>query len=361
MALTHLGCPSCGGAVALGEGQRLVACRYCGREALAVIPEAVPRYVVALVVGRAEAAAAARSAFAAPALPPALPVGGPGAAWALCYVPFYEVTGTHVGTFLHRETVAPRLPIEQEEQGVEMQMTGGTEPEKVERTDTRVLERDFLRIVPACDLADMGLDRIRLGELRRQRGGVHLEPYDLIDLQTRAVVFSPSRSPEHARAAGGQAARPDIRVIEQRVKILYYPVWHGRYRYGGRAYGATIDGVTGELLAAHAPLRPRRAAAALAGSLALAALWLGRLLHQLPASRGPSLEGVLHAAVLLAGGAAALLVAAAAWRVIRRGGELAWCGETRLWVPAGEPGGVTSLSGLLESLIAGGRAAGAGA
>ncbi|MBP2145391.1 hypothetical protein J2129_000845 [Methanofollis sp. W23] len=35
--------------------------------------------------------------------------------------------------------------------------------------------------------------------------------------------------------------------------LVYYPLWVARYTYQGRAYQATIDGVTGEVLAGRAP------------------------------------------------------------------------------------------------------------
>jgi DNA-directed RNA polymerase subunit RPC12/RpoP len=52
MALLHLGCPACGGALCLAEGERITACRYCGGRCLVLVPDAVPRYAVEASVGR---------------------------------------------------------------------------------------------------------------------------------------------------------------------------------------------------------------------------------------------------------------------------------------------------------------------
>lgn len=358
MSLTHLGCPSCGGTVALAEGQRLVGCRYCGREALALIPRAVSRYVVALGVDRAGASAALRAGLSGPALPPRIRAGAMSVEWTLCYVPFYELTGTRVGTFLQRELVESRPP-EADEQEIDVQIAGWT-ARRVQRTDTRVLEKDFLRIQAACDLPDLGLDRVGLADLRKERGGIRLEPYDLVALQSQAVVFAPGRPPEPAEAqrAGDEA----IRVIEEQVKILYYPVWHGRYAHGGRLYTGAVDGVMGAVLAARAPLHRGRAAWLFSAALAGGALAWSRALHPVLAALrrgapGVTLDGALRAAVLLAVGVLAVVAAGRLWRMLRGGGELEWTGEAGLAVRGADaPDG--ALAKLLGALVTGGAPGG---
>ncbi len=357
MPLTHLGCPSCGGSMALAEGQRLVACRYCGRQALAVVSEAVPRYVVALGVDRPAAGAAARDALRAGALPARIRRGAIALEWTLCYVPFYEVTGVRVGTVLRREVEAAwaARPDDREagEWGAAVQR---------EREDTRVIEKEFLRTLAACELAELGLEAIPLADLRRERGALVLEAFDLVALQGCAVVFAPTRPAAHARAPRASAVPGTVRTVEERVKILYYPVWHGRYTYAGRAYSIAVDGVRGAVLDARAPLNRARAASFLAGAVAVAALAWSRPVSWLLAAPSPAAllagEGLLAAAGPALLGGLALGAAGAAWRMAQRGGEVRWAGREGLWVsgPDAVPQGALGL--LLGALLSGLRRGG---
>lgn len=331
MPLTHLGCPSCGGTLSLAEGQRVVACRYCGGESLALIPGAVPRYAVALGVSREAALAAAQKLLARPSLPQALRERARIQEVSLCYVPFYEFTGTRLGTFLLKERVnLPPLPPEEgwQDQDFERWLL---EPRK-EKEDTRVIQQEFVRIGPGCDLPELGVDRIPLESMRRGATPVALEPYDLVSLQSRASVFAPTKPP--ARFADDSQRRVKVHgdrtgIVEQRLKILYYPVWQARYKYAGRPYEIAVDGVTGKVLRARAPVQIRQAAGVAMGALALAAFCFGRPARQIIVSglaigHVPGwLVGALGTLVGLGlGGAVALLLAWVGWEAFRQGGEV---------------------------------------
>src|SRR5574337_1925135 len=155
MALIHLGCPACGGTLSLAEGQRIVTCRYCSAESLVIIPGAVPRYVVSLRVHREAARDSAQQFLRRPALPQAVRERGRIQDLLLCYVPFYEFTGTRLGTFFLRQTAKPRVPVtETEEDGQEFHRWL-MQPQIV-KEDTRVIQQEFVRIRPACDLPELG-------------------------------------------------------------------------------------------------------------------------------------------------------------------------------------------------------------
>jgi DNA-directed RNA polymerase subunit RPC12/RpoP len=66
MGLVHLDCPSCGGALSLVEGERIVACRYCRGRSLVEVPGAVPRHVVQPTVDGAAAERVARASLQRP-------------------------------------------------------------------------------------------------------------------------------------------------------------------------------------------------------------------------------------------------------------------------------------------------------
>jgi hypothetical protein len=273
---------------------------------------------------------------------------------SLCYVPFYEFTGTRLGTFFIRETVKPRIPVtETEEDGQEFHRWLMQPPAVKE--DTRVIQQQFVRIRPACELPELGVERIHLEELRHGPSPVPLESYDLVALQSRAVVFTPTKAP--GRFAEDSQRRIKVHgdrtaVVEQRLKILHYPVWQARYRHAGRPYEIAVDGVTGALLAARSPVAIRRAVAATVGALAVAALGFARparlvLRAGLDAGGGSGVVvGTLGTLLALtAGGVLALLLAWVGWMSFRRGGEARLDGAGAEHVPGGGlvPGGIEGI------------------
>ncbi|MFI5339600.1 MAG: hypothetical protein ACHQ7N_07160 [Candidatus Methylomirabilales bacterium] len=328
MGLTHLGCPSCGGTLSLAEGQRVVTCRYCGGESLALIPDTVPRYVVALGISREAALAAAQQFLLRPTLSRTLHARIQEV--SLCYVPFYEFTGTRLGTFLLKEEVKGPPPTEDGEQGQDVQRWLLTP--RTEKEDTRVIQQEYLRIGPGCDLPELGVDRIQLESMRHGASPVALEPYNLVALQSRAAVFAPTKPP--TRFADDSQRRIKVRgdrtgVVEQRLKILYYPVWQARYRDAGRPYEIAVDGVTGKVLRAKAPLEIRQAAMIAMGALALAAFCFGRparqlIWHGLATGDGRGwVIGALGTFLALGlGGAVALFLARVGWETFRQGAEV---------------------------------------
>ncbi|HXZ69252.1 MAG TPA: hypothetical protein VEH31_00085, partial [Streptosporangiaceae bacterium] len=96
-----------------------MACRYCGGESLALIPESVPRYVVALGISREAALAAAQKFLSRPGPSQSIPARIQEV--SLCYVPFYEFTGTRLGTFLLKEEMKAPPPPEDGEQEQDFQ------------------------------------------------------------------------------------------------------------------------------------------------------------------------------------------------------------------------------------------------
>jgi hypothetical protein len=354
MPLTHLGCPSCGGTLSLAEGQRIVSCRYCSAESLVLIPGSIPRYVVALRVPGETARGIAQQFLRRPALPQAVRERGRIQDVSLCYVPFYEFTGTRLGTFFLRETAKPRVPVTETEGDGQEFHRWLMQPPTV-KEDTRVIQQEFVRIRPACELPELGVGNIRLQELRHGPSPVPLEPYDLVALQSRAVVFTPTKAPE--RFAEDSQRRIKVHgdrtaVVEQRLKILHYPVWQARYRHAGRPYEITVDGVTGSILAARSPVKIRRAAAVAVAALAVAALCFGRPARLLlragldPGGTSGLVVGTLGTLLgLIVGGAVAVFLAWVGWTTFRCGGEMRLDGAKVEPVPGASvmPGGIEGI------------------
>ncbi len=331
MALMHLGCPSCGGALAAAEGQRIVSCQYCGGQSLVLVPGAVPRSAVAAQVDMAGARATAQNLLSRPALPTALRLRGRIQEMTLCYVPFYEFSGTRLGSFRMREQ--EKRPIRLAEDGA----AGKDFPEwrlepPTAQEETRLIQQSYAKISPACDLPELGVESIPLQALRQSATPLAFEAYDLVALQGRGIVFAPTRTTE--RFAEDVQWRVPVQndrtsLVEPRLRIIYYPVWQARYQYRGRPYEIAVDGVTGSVLRARLPAGSRRAAGFVAAALAVCAFGFGRLARQLLLSGSAMGKGAgwtlaaTGSVVTLAGGAAvALLLAWIGWNAFRDPGDV---------------------------------------
>jgi DNA-directed RNA polymerase subunit RPC12/RpoP len=282
MGLVHLDCPSCGGALSLAEGERIVACRYCRSLSLVEVPHAVPRHVVQPAVDGAAADRVARASLQRPDVARTAR-GTRFDSASLCYVPFYEATAVRLGTVFVRDRVKPPAPLGESEQGSPALDQWLQDPGE-EREDTKVVEQDVRRIGAACALRELGVERIRLADQRRAGGTVLLQPFDPVTLHRRAVVFAPTTPADRFLQETTwriQSQNDATRYVETRLKLLYYPVWHIRYRHRGRPYGLAVDGVTGKLLRGTAPQAQALAAGAASAGAGLSALGLGRWLRGL--------------------------------------------------------------------------------
>ncbi|RPI06192.1 MAG: hypothetical protein EHM71_11995 [Zetaproteobacteria bacterium] len=297
MPLVHLDCPSCGGTLSLVEGERIVACRYCKGRSVVLLPDAVPRHVVEARIDEAGATDLARNVLRRTSVAPTIRLD----ALTLCYIPFFEATAVRLGTVFVRDRVKPPAPLGTGEQcGPELDRWLQDPGE--EREDTRVVEQDVLRVGPACDLREWGVDRIPLANLRRAGAKVALHSFDPVTLYSRGVVFAPTLPAERfMRETTWRVAsqNDDTRYVETRLKLLYYPVWQARYRHLGWSYALTLDAVTGVLLRGTAP-RDRSGAVGIASvGLALAGLGLGRGVRWFAGGGG---EGPIVLLAAIAGG-----------------------------------------------------------
>ena len=335
MGLTHLECPSCGGTLSLAEGERIVACRYCDSRNLVLVPDATPRYVLSLGVSRDEAAVAAQAALQRSGVPRVLRERVRFKDILLCYIPFYESSAVRLGTVFLRERVKGVSPVIEDSQDAAATQRWLDEP-PVEQEETKVLEQDLVRDGPACDLPDLGVNCIKLAELRRGATKVPLEPFDPVALQGRAVVFGPTKPSERFAEESTwriQSKGDRTGYVEQRVKLLYYPVWQARYLYRGRSYEIAVDGVSGVLLRGHAPRTTERAVALMVGGLAVAAFGVGRIARLLLLPHGSALVRMAvdpgSMILFVLAGAAGVFLARLGWNRLRQGGEQLLEGETR--------------------------------
>jgi hypothetical protein len=140
-------------------------------------------------------------------------------------------------------------------------------------------------------------------------------------------------------------------TLERRVKVLYYPLWLGRFSYGRSLYHVSVDAVRGEILRGVAPASIKeRLKSGVAFMLVFSALIVA-------AASSPEFIASLFVQapdlVALLGGLL-LLVLAAAWDRLRFRREVRLEGTRRKQVPVNRPG-QTRLETLAKLLIAVGR------
>jgi hypothetical protein len=241
-ALHGLGCPRCGGMVPVPEGQVIVACPFCDLRSTVQGERGVRRYQVPRRIDQ-EAALNAFKKF----LSSKIAIARDCARTAeldevlMVHLPFWAVWGRGLGWAFGEK------------------QTGSGDNKKYEPREVRVVkELDWNGA--ACDVGEFGVTRISLD-------GRPLEPFDLEQLQYSGMLFEPVGSAaealENARAYFEDEMKKQthldrisqtfIRMIRQRMGIVYYPLWVLRYLYRGRSFQVVVDGFSGEVLYGKAP------------------------------------------------------------------------------------------------------------
>jgi len=205
--LLTLACPACGGRLPQAVASPTLAlCPNCGTPVAVVSIDTPARRVLRPRQSAQAAAETAARAFRHDMAPPGFP--GRNEPARLLYVACYEVERTLVGGAGHVvETLARGL---------------------------------------AAKPRELGLERL---DLNAVLAGASLESFDPSELQREALVFDPLR-----RVADVLPVVGGLRLLEERVVVVYVPVWLVRCRYRGRAYEAVIDATLGALLTSRAPV-----------------------------------------------------------------------------------------------------------
>jgi LSD1 subclass zinc finger protein len=305
--VTGVACPSCGGALEVDSGARVVRCAFCSAGLLATSRLGVRRFAVAPEVDVDAARDAARSWLGRgirkdPRLAREAEIGET----YLAFLPFFRVSADVVGWALGTE-----------------QRTRSVGSGKNRRTETyevdveKRVERHCEATMPALHVAELGVQRIDLA-------GDRLVPFDAEALERSGMVFVPTRSEVEARDAALAAFRDDndpasglhrvrfrwLETVREALTVVYYPLWMVRYRFRGRAYLAVVDAEDAHLAYGKAPGNDLYRAAVLIGAEAVVC-YAGTTALQV-------MEGSIEGCGFVAAGAA--VVVAWAWRAFRHGG-----------------------------------------
>lgn len=248
--VTGLSCPSCGGALSVEPGVRVVSCPFCSTPLLATSELGLRRFSVRPAHGLEDARRSVKRWLGSGwnkdrRLPKE---AQPGEAF-LCFLPFFRVSADVVGVALGTE---------------ERRRTVGSG--KKRRTETyevdveRQVERHFDRTFAAVNVAELGVWRVNLT-------GDSLLPFDDAALARSGMVFSPTRSEGEVRRAALDEFRRQadparglkrqrfrwLETVRETFSVVYYPLWVVRYRFEGRSYLAVVDAEDGSLAYGKAP------------------------------------------------------------------------------------------------------------
>jgi DNA-directed RNA polymerase subunit RPC12/RpoP len=258
--LHGLNCPNCGGMVSIPEGQIVVKCPYCEMRSLVHGERGLLRYQVAQKTPRENAMSTMRQF-----LKSNLAIASDAAGRAkldeifLVHLPFWTVWG-RVAAWVFGE-----------------KRVGSGDNKRYEPREVRVVQ-EMTWNGAACDVGEFGVNQVPVVSQ-------DLQPFDPDQLHLTGIVFEPVGSESEARAqAEGQfqnqvrqragldrLAQVFVRVLRQRMALVYHPLWVMRYLYRGRSFQVVVDGHSGKVLYGKAPGNTLYRAAVLVLGMAIGA------------------------------------------------------------------------------------------
>ena len=207
---TVLSCPRCGGRLPGVSSSALLDCPSCGSPLSVLVDEAPVREAVRPRLGKEEAIAATRAFWEGKRVPRAFLAEGSVVEPVLVFVPFHERVRTLV-------------------------LSAPEGPTFVDRAS----------LAPAVRVPGVPLERL---DAAAASGAAPREAFDAASIQRRALVLDPTEEVPEPGAA------PEARAVEERAGLVWLPVWLVRCRHARNLYEAALDGTSGAVLHARAPM-----------------------------------------------------------------------------------------------------------
>jgi hypothetical protein len=281
-----LACPNCGGMVPIPEGQAIVRCPYCELRSLVRGERGLRRYQVPASISRPQAEASLAQFLKSS---PAIAEGAEDTARLeetfLTYLPFWVNWARVLGWVLGDEKV------------------GSGDDARYEPREVKIAE-DMTWNGAACDVGEFGVDSLPLQDQK-------FEVFDSAALHAAGMVFEPIGSLSDAMRASQEdfhervkkmanldrISQVFVRLVHNRMGMVYYPLWVLRYLYRDRAFQVVVDGSSGKVLYGKGPGSTIYRAAILVGGMILGALLAvdvtAFLLIGFGTSSGDDTEGLL--------------------------------------------------------------------
>lgn len=232
-----LNCPMCGGALSLEEGSKTTSCPYCSALLAIEGDEGVRKLTYKNNLDKDKAISVAKGWMSGGLKARDLKSKAEVTECYPIYVPFWKIHARAAGWVcgyreVHRDKHTERVPME------------------------KMVMSDFDWNEIACDVGDIGIEH--LGSIN---GTAIL--HDEGSIPTFEVTTSPSDAISKGKASIQESAISSVgvpkktfvkmHIFPEGLSLVFYPIWVVRYKYSGRMYFCTIDGVTSKVLAGRAP------------------------------------------------------------------------------------------------------------
>ncbi len=344
--ITHISCPSCAGTLGTETAGRLVECKYCGSHSVVETPGHVPQYFIEPIMKLVDARRVAQSLLTDRSISENLVAEARFHSARLYMVPFYEMSGKRIGTFTQTKVEREVKPIAAYNRNAgyyeDYSPTPKSRAPAKKSVDTKVIIADVLRSGPAVAIPDWGLDQVNFDSIRNELNSA-LKPFKRSAMERYGQVFDPKVKADdfvkgNLSAAGMKMSKDKTKVAEARIKTVYYPLWRVKFRYKGRLYGITVDGVTGGVLAARAPARDSGRIMWMLLTVGLVTIWFSKAVKlvmglSIPWQQFVELSiriGFYAIPFLLVALAIVLTIAAFGWDQFRYDKEIVFRGEQRI-------------------------------
>ena len=260
----HLGCPNCGGLLA-SRGERLIQCKYCGTKNLVKIPDYLPKRYLKPQINAQTARRTMVNLFKMPEVETGIIRQARFESGELFFIPFYLVNARRIG-IITSKILPEKKKIRKYEYDpatgmmkIQTRYTPKPGEDGKERNDSRVIMNDLIRSFPALNLENWGINQLKPEETINQLD-LALLPYQRQQIDKYGIALEPRISLEQRLESLFKSTelaflQDQTEIAEQRVILLYYPVWRIRWRYQGKIYYTSIDAISGEIIYARAPAR----------------------------------------------------------------------------------------------------------
>jgi hypothetical protein len=321
--IVHVECPVCRAPIGLSELSRIVFCTHCDTKLVVDGHHFVSEYYLEPKLDKVAARRALQRALTGDHMPEGLLKNSRLHSARLHFVPYNKLSARRLGTVLLKN-----LP----------DKTPGVRSGP--KTETRVVMTDIHRNEPAVNLPDWALDQAALCNPSDDLLSA-LVPTTRSELAHKGKISAPTITAEHILASleassMASAFEDYTEFMEKRIRRVFYPIWRIRYRYKNRLYWATLDGVTGNIMALRAPQDDRQRLKWMLGSSMVVSFVVGKLLRLILLSIAHGSLGAVVAflgvaPVLLGvffffGGCFSVAVLVVAWEQFRYPGELVMTG-----------------------------------
>jgi hypothetical protein len=248
-------CPECGSPLDFDEGARTALCPAC-KVCLAISGEAgITRFVIPERLDEGEARSSARKFLADERIDRGFAGSITYNSGQLYFLPFWRLTGVACGWRLtEKENAVQEERVD--EDGVRRSRRVMGQPVR----ELEVVSRHLDYSTPAASLKGFGLTGVALAAAVLPLRGVNFEEMSkrgvVVDAVKQAVQVRDEALATARGQGGGQGVLRQsvrIRLAQERLSLVYYPVWRLEFELHDRIYPVVVDGINGSLLKGRFP------------------------------------------------------------------------------------------------------------